>query len=255
MQKKIIVGNLKMNPISPVEFGRYLDMLEKETKGKKFEKTEIVICPPTVYFRQFIERKIKNVKLGAQDVYWEYQGAYTGEISAGMVKANGAEYSIVGHSERRKYFGENEEIINLKLKAIIKSGLNAILCIGESGEERKAGQTAPVLKRQLEKSLTGIGIGKTEYITIAYEPIWAVGTDRIPSSDEVLEAKIVIKKILSELYSRKAIEKMRILYGGSVKSFCAGQVCTDPAMDGALVGRESLAPYEFIKIANLIDGS
>lgn len=255
MHKKIIVGNLKMNPLSPIEFGRYLDMLEKETKGKKFEKTEIVICPPAVYFRQFIERKMKNMKLGAQNVYWEYQGAYTGEISTGMIKANGAEYSIVGHSERRKYFGENEEIINLKLKAILKSGLNAILCIGESMEERKSNQTAPILKKQLEGSLAGIGIGKTDYITIAYEPIWAVGTDKIPSSDEVLEAKIVIKKILAELYSRKAVEKIRILYGGSVKSYCAGQVCTEPAMDGALVGRESLTPYEFIKIASLVDGS
>lgn len=253
MQKKLIVGNLKMNPLTPTEFGRYLDMLEKETKGKNFEKTEIVVCPPAVYFRQFLERKFKNIKLGAQDVYWEYQGAFTGEISAGMVKANGAEHSIVGHSERRKYFGENEEIINLKLKAILKSGLSAILCVGESGEERKANQTAPVLKKQLEKSLSGIGIGKSEYITIAYEPIWAVGTDKIPSSDEVLEAKIIIKKILTELYSRKAAEKMRIIYGGSVKSHCAGQVCTDPAMDGALIGRESLTPYEFIKIAKIID--
>jgi triosephosphate isomerase len=255
MHKKLIVGNLKMNPISPLEFGRYLDGLEKETKGKKFEKAEIVICPPTVYFKQFLERKLKNVKLGAQDVYWEYQGAYTGEISAGMVKASGAQYSIVGHSERRKYFGENEEIINLKLKSILKSGLNAILCIGESGEERKSNQTAPVLKKQLEKSLSGIGIGKTEYITVAYEPIWAVGTDEIPSSDEVLEAKIIIKKILTEIYSRKAVEKMRILYGGSVKAHSVGQVCVDPAMDGALIGRESLTPYEFVKIAKIIDES
>jgi len=194
MHKKLIVGNLKMNPLTPTEFGRYLDGLEKDMKGKRFEKTEIVVCPPAVYFRQFVERKMKDVKLGAQDVYWEYQGAFTGEISAGMMKANGAQYSIVGHSERRKYFGENEEIINLKLKAILKSGLNAILCIGESGEERKSNQTAPVLKKQLEKSLAGIGVGKSEYITIAYEPIWAVGTDKIPSSDEVLEAKIIIKK-------------------------------------------------------------
>ncbi|OGI26904.1 MAG: triose-phosphate isomerase [Candidatus Moranbacteria bacterium RIFOXYB1_FULL_43_19] len=253
MHKKLIVGNLKMNPLTPTEFGRYLDGLEKDMKGKRFEKTEIVVCPPAVYFRQFVERKMKDVKLGAQDVYWEYQGAFTGEISAGMMKANGAQYSIVGHSERRKYFGENEEIINLKLKAILKSGLNAILCIGESGEERKSNQTAPVLKKQLEKSLAGIGVGKSEYITIAYEPIWAVGTDKIPSSDEVLEAKIIIKKILTELYSRKAVEKMRILYGGSVKSHCAGQVCVDPAMDGALIGRESLTPYDFIKIAKIID--
>lgn len=253
MQKKLVVGNLKMNPVSPVEFERYLDLIEREIERKKFEKTEIVICPPAVYFRQFLERKFKSVKLGAQDVFWEYQGAYTGEISAGMAKACGVQYSIVGHSERRKYFGENEEIINLKLKAILKNGLNAVLCVGESEEERKSGQTAPVLKKQLKDSLSGISVGKTEYITIAYEPIWAVGTDKIPTSDEILEAKLIIKKFLAELYSRKAAEKMRILYGGSVKSFWTKQVCLDPAMDGALVGRESLAPHEFVKIAKIID--
>lgn len=244
-----------MNPISPIEFGRYLDGIEKELKGKNFEKTEIVICPPAVYFRQFLERKFKNVKLGAQDVFWEYQGAYTGEISAAMMKAGGADYSIVGHSERRKYFGENEETVNLKLKAILKSGLRAILCIGESEEQRKGGQTVLVLKKQIEESLSGIGVGRAEYVTIAYEPVWAVGTDNIPSSDEVLEAKIIIKKILTELYSPKAVEKMKILYGGSVKSHTAFQVCVDPAMDGALVGRESLTPHEFVKIALTVDGS
>lgn len=253
MNKKIVVGNMKMNPLTPAEFGRYLDALEKETKGKKFEKTEIVVCPPAVYFRQFTERKFKNVKLGAQDVFWEYQGAYTGEISAGMAKASGAQYAIVGHSERRKYFGENEEIVNLKLKAILKSGLRAVLCVGESMEERDSGQTAPVLKKQIEESLSGVGAGKIECVNITYEPIWAVGTDKLPSSDEVLEAKIVIKKILTDLYSRKSADRILLLYGGSVKPHCTSQVCIDPAMDGGLVGRESLTPYEFIKIAKIID--
>ena len=255
MYKRLIVGNLKMNPVSPVEFGRYLDMLEKETKHKDFARTEIVICPPAIYFRQFLERKFENVKLGAQDVFWEYQGAYTGEISAGMAKASGAEYAIVGHSERRKYFGENEEIVNLKLKAILKNGLRAIFCIGESMEERKSGQTNSVLKKQLMGSLSGIGTGKIEYVDFAYEPIWAVGTDKLPTADEILEAKIIIKKALVEIYPKKRMEKIRLLYGGSVKSYSVEQVCIEPAMDGVLVGRESLAPYEFIKIASLVDGS
>jgi triosephosphate isomerase (TIM) len=246
---------MKMNPVSPAEFDRYLDSLEKETKGKDFERVEIVVCPPAVYFRQFLERKFKNMKLGAQDAYWEYQGAYTGEISSGMMKSNGAQYSIVGHSERRKYFGENEKIINMKLKAILKSGLNAILCIGESDVERKGNQTAHILKKQLEDSLSGVGAGKIEYVSIAYEPIWAVGTDKIPTSDEVLESKIIIKRILTDLYSKKAAERIRILYGGSVKSSTVSEVCKDPAMDGALIGRESLVPYEFVKIAKVINES
>ena len=253
MHKKLVVGNLKMNPATLVEFERYLDMIEKETRGRDFSRTEIVICPPPVFLQRLLDRKFKNVKAGAQNIFWEPRGAFTGEISAGMVKGIGAGYVIVGHSERRKYFGEDEEIINVKLKAILKAGLNAVLCVGESLEERKGGRTAPVLKRQLTNSLSGIGVGKMDYITIAYEPIWAVGTDKIPSSDELLEAKLIIKKILSELYSRKTVEKMRIIYGGSVKSFWTKQVCLDPAMDGVLVGRESLEPYEFVKIAKIID--
>jgi triosephosphate isomerase (TIM) len=251
--KKLVVGNLKMNPVSVVEFDRYLDMLEKEMKGKDFEKTEIVVCPPAVYLQKLIDRKIKNIRVGVQDVFWEYQGAFTGQISAGMVKSLGAIFAIVGHSERRKYFGENEEIINLKLKAILKNGLNAVLCVGESAQERKAGQTSQVLKKQLKGVLSGIAPGKLEYISIAYEPIWAVGTDKIPTSDEILEAKIIIKKTMVEIFSLRSEEKIRILYGGSVKSSCVGEVCLDPAMDGGLVGRESLMPYEFVKIAKMID--
>jgi triosephosphate isomerase len=255
MHKKIVVGNLKMNPVSVVEFERYLDALEKEMKGKEFEKTDIVVCPPIIYLQKLLDRKIENVRAGAQDAYWEYQGAFTGQISAGMVKSAGANYAIVGHSERRKYFGENEEIISLKLKAILKNGLHAILCIGESSEERKKGQTSQVLKKQLKGCLEGTAPGKLEYISIAYEPIWAVGSDKVPTSDEILEAKIIIKKAIAEMFSVRSAEKMRLLYGGSVKSSCAEQVCLDPAMDGALVGRESLMPHEFLKIAKMIDES
>jgi len=255
MKNKLIIGNLKMNPASAIEFDRYLDMLEKELAGKNFEKTEIVVCPPAVFLQKLLNRDFPNVRAGVQDVFWERNGAFTGQISAPMVKSLGAQYVIVGHSERRKYFGENEEIINLKLKAILKDGLNAILCIGESAEERKKNQTPAVLKKQLGGTLAGVGAGKLEYVNIAYEPIWAVGTDKIPTSDEILEVKIIIKKILAEMYSLKAVEKMRLLFGGSVKSSCTRDVCLAPAMDGALVGRESLAPYELVKIAKMVDES
>jgi triosephosphate isomerase (TIM) len=253
MHKKLVVGNLKMNPVSAIEFERYLDMLEKEMKDKEFEKTEVVVCPPIIYLQKLLDRKFENVKAGVQDAYWEYQGAFTGQISAGMVKSAGATFAIVGHSERRKYFGETEEIINLKLKAILKNGLNAVLCIGESEEERKNGQTSQVLKKQLKGCLEGIAPGKLEYVSIAYEPIWAVGSDKIPTSDEILEAKIIIKKAIAEIFSVRSVDKMRLLYGGSVKSSCVGGVCLDPAMDGALVGRESLMPHEFVKIAKMIE--
>lgn len=253
MHKKLVVGNMKMNPVSAMEFERYLEYLEKELAGKDFEKTEIVVCPPIIFLQRLLDRKIKNIKAGTQDVFWEHHGAFTGQISAGMMKSLGANYVIAGHSERRKYFGENEEIINLKLKAILKSGLNAILCVGESLEERKKGQTSAVLKKQLKGSLAGIAPGKLEYISIVYEPIWAVGSDKVPTSDEILEAKIIIKKAIAEIFSVKSAEKMRLLYGGSIHSRFVNQVCIDPAMDGGLVGRESLVPYEFVKIASLIE--
>ncbi|MFA5871439.1 MAG: triose-phosphate isomerase [Parcubacteria group bacterium] len=255
MNKRIVIGNMKMNPVSSAEMDRYLETLKKELKGKEFEKTELVICPPVIYFEKILALKIKNIELGAQNIFWEYQGAYTGEISASMVKNMGAKYSMVGHSERRRYFGETEEIINLKLKAILKCGLRAVLCIGESLEDRKKNQTAVVVKKQLKESLAGVGPGKIEYVDIVYEPIWAVGSDSVPSSDEILEAKLIIKKTLAELYSMKIAEKARILYGGSISMRSVDQVCIDPAMDGGLVGRESLVPHELVKIVEIIEKS
>ncbi|MDD3487507.1 MAG: triose-phosphate isomerase [Candidatus Moranbacteria bacterium] len=254
-QKKIVIGNMKMNPVSVVEFERYLDMLGKEMKKNDFEKTELVICPPEVYLTKLVDEKISGVKSGVQDIFWEHQGAFTGEVSAAMVKSLGAGFCIVGHSERRKYFGENGEIISLKLKAILKSGLTAVLCIGESMEERKREQTSGVIKKQLKEAFDGIAPGRLEHIVVAYEPIWAVGTDKLPTSDEILEVKIIIKKSLAEMYPAKSIEKVRLLYGGSVKSNLVEQTCLDPAMDGVLVGRESLMPYEIVKIAKIIDGN
>ncbi len=255
MKKKLVVGNMKMNPPTSGEMERYLDQIEKEVKDKSFDKTEVVICPPAVYLEKCLQRKMKNIKFGAQNIFWEYQGAYTGEISAPMIKSLGAEYIIVGHSERRKYFGEEENVVNLKLKSILKNGLKAVLCVGESMEERELGKTADVLRKQIEGSLEGISSGKLEYVDLVYEPIWSVGSDNVPTSDEILESKLIIKKALCNLYKMNVVEKMRLLFGGSIAVRFVHQVCCDPAMDGGLVGRESLNPHEFIKIAEIIDKS
>jgi len=253
MNKKLIVGNMKMNPVSPIEADRYLNMLEKELSNKDFSKTEVVVCPPVIFLDRFVSRKLKLVKLGSQDAFWERNGAFTGEVSAAMVKSTGGSYVIVGHSERRHYFNENDSIIALKLKAAFKNGLKAILCVGETEEEKKRDQIANVLKRQLKNSLKEINQAKLDYLSIAYEPVWAIGTNRTPTSDEILEAKLLIKKTLAEMYGQRYMNKIRILYGGSVKSNLVVQTCLDPAMDGVLVGRESLMPYEFLKIAELVD--
>lgn len=251
---KYVIGNLKMNLVSQAELERYFKNFKSESKGKKFDKTSIIICPPFVYLKDFV-REIKNKKIaiGVQNVFCERSGSYTGEISPVMVKNIGAEYAIIGHSERRKYFGETNEMVNLKLKSVIKERLAAIFCFGETLEERGAGITSEIISNQIKRGLEGISSSGLEKIIFAYEPVWAVGTDSVPSSNGIMEVKILIRKILTEKYGAKYAQKAVILYGGSVKAKIINQICLDPGMDGVLVGRESLDPYEFIKISQLIN--
>jgi len=251
---KYVIGNLKMNILSPSDRERYFKMLKSELIGKKFKNLKVILCPSPVHLESFANNLAgKNVHIGAQDVFWEKSGSYTSEVSAWMVKNLQAEYTIIGHSERRKYFGETSAMDNLKIKAALKAGLVVIYCIGELREQRDNDLEADILSIQLEEGLKNIPAGKLEKIIIAYEPVWAVGTDVIPKSNEVMEAKIIIKKILTGMYGQKNGLKTAILYGGSVKHKNAEQLCIEPGMDGVLVGRESLNPHEFIKIAQIID--
>ena len=242
-----------MNLLSVEEREKYLDWMKKELAGKKFEQTEIVLCPPFVHLEGFARIESKKIKLGAQNVFSESKGAYTGEISPLMLKNFGCEFVIVGHSERRRYFGESDEEINMKMAAALRNGLNAVLCIGETKKEREDGQVLEVITRQLEMALFNISRIKAEHIIVVYEPIWSVGSDDIPTTNEIMEARLIIKKILIKLFSKKYAEQAAIIYGGSVNAKNINQVCLDAGMDGALVGRESLLPNEFVKIAELID--
>lgn len=252
--KKLIVGNLKLNLLTPAEREGYFESFKKEMKKKNFADSEIVLCTPAVHLEAFIKKiKTKNVSIGVQNVFWEERGSFTGEISATMVKNFGGEFVIVGHSERRRYFGETNQIVNEKAKAALKSGLSIIYCIGETKEEKDAGKTSAVIVRQIKEGFVNMPISKISRITLAYEPVWAVGSDLIPKSDEILSVKILIKKTLLELYGASVAEKVLILYGGSVKSQTVKQVCIEPEMDGVLVGRESLIPLEFLQIAEIID--
>jgi triosephosphate isomerase (TIM) len=251
---KYVVGNLKMNLITPSERERYLTTLKKELFGKKFKNTEIILCPPPVHLENFAnDIQGPKISIGAQDVFWEKSGSFTSEISPWMVKNLKAEYTIIGHSERRKYFGETSAMDNLKIKAALKAGLTVIYCIGEKREERDNEMMSDILSIQLEEGLRGINSGFLGKIIIAYEPVWAVGTDVIPTMNEVMEARILIRKILTGMYGPKNGLKSPILYGGSVKQENVGRLCLEPGMDGVLVGRESLIPHEFIKIAEIID--
>lgn len=252
--EKIIVGNMKMNLLTLVERERYFDSFKKEIKGKKFENSQIVLCPPAIHIEQFVKKaKTKKVAIGAQNIFWEERGAYTGEISAPMVKKVGAEYVIIGHSERRKYFSETNEIANAKIMLALKNGLTPVYCIGETMEERESGETSQVIIEQAVEGLSGISAAKISSVIVVYEPVWAVGTSTVPTSDDILEAKIILKKIFTEAYGAKVAEKINILYGGSVTAKTAKQVCVDPGMDGVLVGGASLIPLEFVKIAEIID--
>lgn len=252
--KKLIIGNLKMNILNPTERDRYFVAFKKEAKGKKFKNSEIVICPPAIHLESFVKSlKSKMVAIGAQNMLWESQGSYTGEISPLMIKSLKAEYVIVGHSERRKYFGETNETVNLKIKSALKNGLMPIVCIGETKNEKDMELTMDVIISQLQEGLADIKRGQLEKIIFVYEPVWAVGSDVVPTSNEIMGAKLLIRKILTEKYGAKYAEKARILYGGSVKPKIAKQVCLDPGMDGVLVGRESLQPHELVKIAGIVD--
>lgn len=243
-----------MNLLSNPELERYFKSFKSQIKGNSFKNVGIIVCPPFVYLQDFVKKvKNKKVRIGLQNIFWERSGSFTGEISPVMLKNMGGEYAIVGHSERRCYFGENDEMVNLKIKMMIKERLTSIFCFGETMEERGAGLTSRVIINQIQKGLKDVTPSGLEKIIFAYEPVWAVGTDVIPTSNGVMEVKILIKKILTEKYGIKYAQKAVILYGGSVKSKFVSQVCLDPGMDGVLVGRESLDPVEFLKIAKMLD--
>jgi triosephosphate isomerase (TIM) len=243
-----IIGNLKMNLLSSSEREKYLTNLHKELAGKKTKNTEIILCPPFVHLEVFGKGKSKKVKVGAQNMFSEDKGSYTGEISPLMLKNFGCEYVILGHSERRKYFLENNEEINLKIIAALKNGLRPILCVGETKAEKEAEKTLEVVSRQMKESLAEIPRGKVEQIIVAYEPVWAVGSDLTPTSNEIMEAKVLIKKILVEMFGERFARNVALVYGGSVNAENVQAVCLEPGMDGVLVGRDSLNPREFGKI-------
>lgn len=252
---KIIAGNLKMNLLKIKEREIYFKLFRRELAGaKELRDTEIVICPPSVHLESFVNNLgSKLVTIGSQNVFWEEAGSYTGEISSIMVKNLGGGATIIGHSERRRYFLETEAIINAKINAAVAAGLRVIFCIGETREERDDGRMKAVLVRQIKEGLAGIVPKLLENIVIAYEPVWAVGTDVVPTSNEIMEARILIRIILAEKFGRKKAETVSVLYGGSVKAKWAAEVCVEPGMDGVLVGRESLLPGEFFKIAKIIN--
>jgi triosephosphate isomerase len=189
-----------------------------------------------------------RVSLGAQNLFWEKEGAFTGEISAGMLAAAGCNYVIIGHSERRQYFGETDDSVNRKIQAALDAGLVPVMCVGETEQERDAGQTFSVLDKQVKKGLQNYVADELETLVVAYEPVWAIGTGKTATKDQAQEAHQHIRKLLTELYGDALSASLRILYGGSVKPDNVSALMAMPDIDGALVGGASLEADSFSKI-------
>jgi len=246
MRKPLIAGNWKMYKTS--------DQAVKLTAGikaalKDFESADIVLCPPfTVLSTVYNVISDCDIQLGGQDLYFEKEGAFTGEISPIMLKDCGCEFVILGHSERRKYFSETDEIINKKVKAALEVGLKPICCVGETLEEREAGKTIDVVKTQLTGCLAGIEIGDALNLVIAYEPVWAIGTGKNATAAQAEEVHKFIRTWISENLSQGVANTVRILYGGSVKPANTKELMSEENVDGALVGGASLEASSFIEI-------
>jgi len=249
MRIPILAGNWKMNK-TVQEAIEFVEAVKDELDS--IEGVEKVLCPPFTAISTVAQLvKGTSIKVGAQDVFWEEKGAYTGEISPIMLKEF-CQYVIVGHSERRKYFGETDEQVNRKAKAALSHGLIPVICVGENLEENEAGLTEEVVIRQIKGAVTGLLPSEAERIVIAYEPVWAIGTGK-PATPEGAQAVIggVIRPLLAQLFGREVAEKVRIQYGGSVDPSNIGGFMSQPDIDGALVGGASLRPKDFVEIVRI----
>ena len=247
MRKKIIAANWKMN-MTAAEAASFLEDLELELKN--VDGVEVVIIPPFTAIPKVSEILSENsgIVLGAQNMWHEASGAFTGEVSAGMLREFFTRYVVLGHSERRTIFGETDELVNKKVKAALAASLRPILCIGETLAERDAGTHHAVLAKQLKGSLAGLDAEAMLDTVLAYEPVWAIGTGRTATPEQAQEAHAFIRKTLAGMFDEATAAKVRIQYGGSVKPDNAKELLHQPDIDGALVGGASLEPRGFAKI-------
>ncbi len=247
MRKPIIAGNWKMNktPAEAVELVKGLIPLVKDAK------CDVVVCPTAVCLSAVAEViKGTNIKLGAQNVHFAEKGAYTGELSADMLKAVGCEYVIVGHSERRQYFGETDKTVNLRATAAVKAGLTAIICVGEMKDERVDGYTDIIVTYQTKMALKGLTAEELDHVVIAYEPVWAIGTGLTATDEQANETIGVIRKAIAEVYGDDVAQKVRIQYGGSMKGSNVKGLMAQPEIDGGLIGGASLKAEDFAQVVN-----
>jgi triosephosphate isomerase len=245
-RRNIIAGNWKMNktPSEAVALAKELVPLVGN------DNCDVVFCVPAIDIVPVVEAvKGSNVKVGAENLYIEDSGAFTGEISADMIKDAGAEYVIIGHSERREYFGEDDDFLNEKVKKALEKDLIPILCCGESLEQREMGVTIDWIRFQIKSDMVGISAEDAKKVVIAYEPIWAIGTGKTATSDQAEEVCAAIRECLAEMYDQDTADAIRIQYGGSMNAANCAELLAKPDIDGGLIGGASLKP-DFGKIVN-----
>ena len=247
MRRKVIAGNWKMNN----DIKETQNLLSKITSGISMDNLncDVIVCPPfTSLFEAYTLLKDTKIKLGAQNMHFESSGAFTGEISASMLKSVGCEYVILGHSERRTIFGETDELINNKIKKANASGLKPIFCVGELLEEREAGITEKVIEKQIKSGLKDISSEEMGNVIIAYEPVWAIGTGKTASPEQAEEVHKFIRGLINDKYGASVSDKIAIQYGGSVNNKNARELLSQKDIDGALIGGASLKADAFIEI-------
>ena len=245
MRRPIIAGNWKMN-MTPAEAERLVVELIPLVKDAK---CDVVVCPPYVDLATVGKLLVgTNIKLGAQSIHWAPKGAFTGEISADMLLAMGVSYAIVGHSERRQYFGETDETVNKRAKAALEANITPIICVGETLEQRESGVTDTIVSKQTVAAFAGFSAEDAVRCVIAYEPIWAIGTGKTATSEDANTTIKVIRDAIAGVYGAKVAQEVRIQYGGSMKPSNAAELMAMPEIDGGLIGGASLKAEDFSKV-------
>ena len=252
MRKKIVAGNWKMN-MNLGEGLKFAESIDKYFKEKPSDKSEVILCTPFIHLSGIAELlKHSKIALGAQNCASEASGAFTGEVSADMIKSTGAQYVIIGHSERRTYYHEDDKLLNKKTLLAIKSGLKVIFCCGEVLQEREAGKYLHVVSRQLEEGLFNLSEKDLNMIVIAYEPVWAIGTGLTATPQQAQEMHEYIRNQIKKKYGNDCSENVTILYGGSCKPSNALEIFSKPDVDGGLIGGASLKKDDFCAIVEAI---
>lgn len=251
MKKPIIAGNWKMNN-TKAEAEQLITALKPLVKD--VTRTDVVVCVPFTCIEK-VKKLVKGskIKVGAQNVAWADKGAFTGEISAAMLKEVGTEYVIIGHSERRQYFGETDKSVNMRLVQALKNELKPIVCIGETLDERNGGKTEIVLRTQLEGGLEGLTADDMKNVVIAYEPVWAIGTGVTATAEQANTTIKFIRKTLAKMFTRPVANKVRIQYGGSMNAKNASELMAMSDIDGGLIGGASLKAEDFSKVVHFND--